>query len=48
MDEAEKCDRIGFIREGVLIASGTPQQLKTDTKTATIEEAFLAYGGVRG
>lgn len=48
MDEAEKCDRIGFIREGVLIASGTPQQLKADTKAATIEEAFLAYGGVRG
>jgi ABC-2 type transport system ATP-binding protein len=28
MDEAEHCDEIGFIFEGKLIASGTPQELK--------------------
>lgn len=47
MDEAEKCDRIGFIREGVLIASGTPEQLKSETMSHSIEEAFLAYGGAK-
>ncbi|MFB5190547.1 heme ABC exporter ATP-binding protein CcmA [Alicyclobacillus fastidiosus] len=46
MDEAEKCDRLGMIREGRLIADGTPQELKQATHAATIEEAFLAYGGV--
>lgn len=45
MDEADKCDRLGLIREGKLIAVGTPQQLKEETKTTSIEDAFLAYGG---
>lgn len=47
MDEAEKCDRLGMIRDGRLIATGTPADLKRDTEASTIEEAFLAYGGVR-
>lgn len=29
MDEAEHCDEIGFIFDGKLIASGTPEQLKS-------------------
>lgn len=45
MDEAEKCDRLGMIREGRLIAQGTPEQLKLASKTATLEEAFLYYAG---
>lgn len=47
MDEADKCDRLGMIRDGRLIAVGTPAELKADTQSNTIEEAFLAYGGVR-
>lgn len=47
MDEAEKCHRLGMIRDGRLIAVGTPAELKQNTNSATIEEAFLAYGGVR-
>lgn len=47
MDEAEQCDRLGLIREGKLIALGTPARLKEETGTATIEEAFLRYGGVQ-
>ncbi|MGD6796367.1 ABC transporter ATP-binding protein [Metabacillus indicus] len=47
MDEAEKCGRIGFVRDGKLIAAGTPEELKSEAKTATIEGAFLAYGGER-
>jgi ABC-2 type transport system ATP-binding protein len=45
MDEAEKCDRLGMIRSGELIAVGTPEELRRNTNTATIEEAFLVYGG---
>lgn len=47
MDEAEKCDRLGMIRDGQLIAIGTPEELKEKTGSATIESAFLYYGGVR-
>jgi ABC-2 type transport system ATP-binding protein len=48
MDEAEKCDRLGMIRDGKLIAVGTPTDLKEQTSSSTIEEAFLVYGGARG
>ncbi|MEN2768863.1 ABC transporter ATP-binding protein [Ornithinibacillus xuwenensis] len=46
MDEAEKCDRLGLMREGSLIAIGSPVELKKNTNTESIEEAFLVYGGV--
>lgn len=45
MDEADKCDRLGLLRNGKLIAVGTPGELKRQTGTKTIEEAFLYYGG---
>jgi ABC-2 type transport system ATP-binding protein len=48
MDEAEKCDRLGMIRDGQLIAVGTPEELKSHTNASNIEEAFLVYGGARG
>ncbi|MEK4801165.1 ABC transporter ATP-binding protein [Oceanobacillus sp. FSL K6-0118] len=47
MDEAEKCDRLGMLRDGRLIAVNTPEQLKMNTNSSSIEEAFLAYGGAR-
>ena len=47
MDEAEKCDRLGLMRDGGLIAVGTPQELKEKTNSATIEDAFLVYGGAK-
>lgn len=47
MDEADKCHRLGMIRDGKLIAVGTPEELKGQTGTTTIEAAFLYYGGVR-
>jgi ABC-2 type transport system ATP-binding protein len=46
MDEADKCHRLGMIRDGRLIAVGTPAQLREETGTATIEDAFLVYGGL--
>lgn len=47
MDEADKCDRLGLIRGGSLIAVGTPDELKEMTNSTTIEEAFLFYGGAK-
>ncbi|MCL6443462.1 MAG: ABC transporter ATP-binding protein [Alicyclobacillus sp.] len=46
MDEADKCDRLGMLRDGKIIGVGTPEELKRQTQASTIEEAFLAYGGV--
>ncbi|WP_051250500.1 ABC transporter ATP-binding protein [Paenibacillus harenae] len=47
MDEADKCHRLGMVRDGHLIASGSPDELKAQTGSSTIEEAFLYYGGIR-
>jgi len=44
MDEAEHCGALALMRNGALIASGSPAALKSATGSATIEDAFLAYG----
>lgn len=43
MDEARRCDRIGFMREGILIAEGRPQELLHATTTDSLEDAFLEF-----
>lgn len=43
MDEAEKCDKIVLIRDGQIIAYGTPKELKDKTNLLTLEEVFLNY-----
>ncbi|MCD9024271.1 ABC transporter ATP-binding protein [Cohnella silvisoli] len=45
MDEAEKCDRLAMIRDGRVIAFGSPEQLKTESHSSTMEDAFITYGG---
>ncbi|WP_179966043.1 MULTISPECIES: ABC transporter ATP-binding protein [Lysinibacillus] len=45
MDEAERCDQIGMLREGQIIASGTPVELKTQYNAITFDEVFLKIGG---
>lgn len=45
MDEADRCDRIGLIRDGLLTAVGSPAELKAETGASTIEEAFILLGG---
>ncbi|AKP46519.1 MULTISPECIES: ABC transporter ATP-binding protein [Bacillus] len=47
MDEADKCGRLAMIRDGRLIALGSPEELKNRTNSRTIEEAFLYFGGAR-
>lgn len=44
MDEAEKCDRLNLIRNGNVIANGTPTYLKEKYQVSTIEEVFLKAG----
>jgi ABC-2 type transport system ATP-binding protein len=41
MDEAERCDRLGLIRYGRLLAEGTVAELKSKAGVARLEDAFL-------
>ncbi len=41
MDEAEYCDRISLFYKGETIALGTPEQLKAQSASKTMEEAFI-------
>jgi ABC-2 type transport system ATP-binding protein len=42
MDEADRCDRLLLMREGRIIADDTPDQIRAQTGTDDIEQAFLA------
>jgi ABC-2 type transport system ATP-binding protein len=44
MDEAERCDRLGFLRQGLLLAEGSAEDLRQRAGTTTLEEAFLHFG----
>lgn len=44
MDEAEKCDHISMVREGIIIAKGTPSQLKERYSVDTLDGVFLHAG----
>jgi ABC-2 type transport system ATP-binding protein len=53
MDEAEQCDRLAFILDGRLIASGSPTDLKASLSGRLFEvplasEPFAALASVRG
>ncbi|MGW7521747.1 ABC transporter ATP-binding protein [Streptomyces sp. NPDC054796] len=41
MDEADRCQNLLLMREGRLLADGSPEALRTRTRTGSIEEAFL-------
>ncbi|MGG3736584.1 ABC transporter ATP-binding protein [Aeribacillus pallidus] len=45
MDEAERCDRLGLIRDGSLLANDSPENMKTHHQASSIEEVFLMLGG---
>jgi ABC-2 type transport system ATP-binding protein len=42
MDEAERCDRLLLLRDGLLLADDTPTELLRRTGTADMDSAFLA------
>jgi len=41
MDEADRCDRLLLMREGRIIADGSPADIREETGSADIEAAFL-------
>ncbi|OGD46881.1 MAG: ABC transporter ATP-binding protein [Euryarchaeota archaeon RBG_13_57_23] len=43
MDEAVRCDVVGMMRSGKLIAEGSPKILMQETGTSDLESAFLEY-----
>jgi len=45
MDDAAHCDRLAFMRDGKIIALGTPDELRqaTGKAKATLEDAFLHF-----
>jgi ABC-2 type transport system ATP-binding protein len=45
MDEADHCTCVGLLRQGRLIAEGRPGDLKRQTNTGSLEDAFLALAG---
>jgi ABC-2 type transport system ATP-binding protein len=47
MDEAEKCDRLALLRDGEIIALGSPKELKQQANASTIEDAFLHFGSFK-
>lgn len=50
MDDAAHCDTLGFMRDGVFIATGTPDELRRSTgdPDATLEDAFLHLSRANG
>ncbi|HUU04103.1 MAG TPA: ABC transporter ATP-binding protein [Myxococcota bacterium] len=43
LDEASRCDTLGLLRAGRLIAEGTPRELLSESGADTLENAFLAF-----
>ena len=45
MDEAERCQRLGLIQYGKLLAEGSPDEVRAGAGTQNLEEAFLKLAG---
>ncbi len=43
MDEAERCDRLGFMRQGRLLAEGSARELRERAGADTLEQAFIRF-----
>ena len=43
MDEAVRCDVVGMMRNGRLIAEGSPSELMRRSGTSNLEDAFLSF-----
>jgi ABC-2 type transport system ATP-binding protein len=46
MDEAERCDRLGLIRFGKLLAEGSVAEIKAKAGVDRLEDAFLKLSGI--
>src|SRR5438067_2960333 len=47
MDEADRCQRLGLIQYGRLLAEGSPVEIRSQGGSQNLEEAFLALAGRR-
>ena len=47
MDEAERCEHLVFMREGQIIASASPDEIRRQTGKDDLEDAFIALAGDR-
>ena len=45
MDEADRCQRLGLIQYGRLLAEGTPIDIRVQGGSQNLEEAFLSLAG---
>ena len=45
MDEADRCDELLFMRNGHVLAQGTPAELRKRAGTDNLETAFLSFAG---
>ena len=46
MEEAENiCDRVIMVNKGMVIKEGTPEEIKKDTNTTNLRDAFFAMIG---
>lgn len=43
MNEAQRCDRVSFMNDGRVLATGTPAALIQARSARTLEEAFISY-----
>lgn len=48
MDEAERCDRLGLLAAGRLLADGSAAEIRSRVSAPTLEEAFLTLAGSAG
>lgn len=48
MDEAYKCGKLCLLREGEIIAKGSPEEIITNSGKSDIENAFLYYSESNG
>lgn len=44
MDEAVKCHKLAMMRQGKVLAVGTPEQIKQEANAESLEEAFIYFG----
>lgn len=47
MDEAQRCDHLVFMREGRIIASASPDEIRRQTGKDDLEDAFIELAGDR-
>jgi ABC-2 type transport system ATP-binding protein len=45
MDEAERCQRLGLVQYGRILAEGSPDEVRAQAGTQNLEEAFLRLAG---